>query len=235
VIVRVLATDYDGTLAVSGHVDDHTLEALARLRAAGHGVVLVTGRRLAHLLAAFPAVDACDRVVAENGAVLYRPDDRVERRLAEPPPPLLVEELERRGVDPLDRGQVIVATSERGAAEVAAAIRELGLGHQTILNKGAVMVLPPGVDKASGLAAALDELGVQLTDTVGVGDAENDHAFLDACGTSVAVANALPELKGTVDLVTRGEAGAGVVELVDRLLAGDVPGRSGRCASSGGG
>jgi hydroxymethylpyrimidine pyrophosphatase-like HAD family hydrolase len=85
-------------------------------------------------------------------------------------------------------------------------------------------VLPAGVDKASGLAAALDELGLSSTDAVGVGDAENDQAFLATCGTSVAVANALPALKEQVDLVTRGEAGPGVVEVVDRLLADDLDG-----------
>lgn len=233
--MRGLAVDYDGTLAVDGGVDDHTVRALARLRASGGHVVLVTGRQLPHLLSDFGAVDVCDRVVAENGAVLYRPEACQERRLAEPPPLALVEELERRRVEPLARGRVILATQEPHGTVVAAAIYELGLHHQVIRNKGAVMVLPPDVDKATGLAAALDELGVELTDTVGVGDAENDHAFLGACGTSVAVANALPELKGTVDLVTRGEAGAGVVELVDRLLAGDVPGGSDRCANPSGG
>jgi hydroxymethylpyrimidine pyrophosphatase-like HAD family hydrolase len=74
-----------------------------------------------------------------------------------------------------------------------------------------------------GLTAALGELHLSPGDAVGIGDAENDHAFLAACGTSVAVANALPGLKQRVDLVTSGEAGTGVVELVDRLLADDLP------------
>lgn len=221
---RALAADYDGTLAVDGRVDDRTLRSLARLRAAGHRLVLVTGRRLPHVLSAFPAVDVCDRVVAENGALLYRPDRGEERQLAPAPPAALVEELERRGVRPLGRGRVVLATEEPYGPEVAATIGDLGLGHQVILNKGAVMVLPPGVDKASGLAAALDELGLAPGDAVGVGDAENDWAFLDTCGCSVAVANALPALKEWADLVTRGEAGEGVMELVERMLADDLAG-----------
>lgn len=220
--MRALAADYDGTLAVDGRVDDCTLGALVRLRAAGHRVVLVTGRRLPHVLSAFPAVDVCDRVVAENGALLYRPDRRKERQLAPAPPASLVAELARRGVEPLGRGRVILATNEPHGAAVAATIRDLGLDHQVILNKGAVMVLPQGVDKASGLVAALDELALSPGDAVGVGDAENDWAFLATCGRSVAVANALPALKQQVDLVTPGEAGQGVVELVERLLAGDL-------------
>ena len=86
------------------------------------------------------------------------------------------------------------------------AIRELGLEWQIIFNKGAVMVLPPGVNKASGLAAALEELQLSPLNVVGIGDAENDHAFLTLCGCSVAVANALDAVKATADVVTAGRA-----------------------------
>ena len=81
------------------------------------------------------------------------------------------------------------------------------------------MVLPSGVDKASGLRIALEELRISAHNTVGVGDAENDQAFLALCGYSVAVANALPGVKQRADYVTRADHGAGVVELIDRLLA----------------
>jgi hypothetical protein len=65
--------------------------------------------------------------------------------------------------------------------DVLAAIRDMGMGHQVIFNKGAVMVLPPSVDKGTGLAAAFDELGLSPPNVVGIGDAENDHAFLQTC------------------------------------------------------
>jgi hydroxymethylpyrimidine pyrophosphatase-like HAD family hydrolase len=101
-------------------------------------------------------------------------------------------------------------------------IRELGLELHVILNKGAVMVLPAGVNKATGLAAALDGMGVSPHNVVGVGDAENDHAFLELCACSAAVANALPALKERADLVTSRTHGAGVVELIDKLIANDL-------------
>jgi len=43
----------------------------------------------------------------------------------------------------------------------------------------------------SGLDAALNAMGLSEHNVVGVGDAENDHAFLAHCEFSVAVANAL--------------------------------------------
>ena len=93
-------------------------------------------------------------------------------------------------------------------------IRELGLELQVIFNKGAVMVLPAGVNKASGLAAvALEELGLSAHNAVAIGDAENDHALLEMVECSAAVANAVPKLKAKADIVTRGERGAGVEEL----------------------
>jgi hypothetical protein len=117
---------------------------------------------------------------------------------------------------------VIVATCESQQDVVLGVIRELGLELQVIFNKGALMVLPSGVDKATGLAAALDNLRLSPHNCVGIGDAENDHAFLSLCGCSVVVANALPALKATATLVTDGARGAGVRELVDRLLATDL-------------
>jgi hypothetical protein len=85
-----------------------------------------------------------------------------------------------------------------------------------------VMVIPSGKNKASGLSAALLELGLSPHNCVGVGDAENDHAFLTLTGCSVAVGNALDALKKHVDFVTKGEAGKGVEELIEQLLDSDL-------------
>ena len=217
-----LATDYDGTLATGGQVDPATLGALDRLRASGRQVILVTGRELEDLARVCPYLDRFSRIVAENGAVLYEPATRRERLLAEAAPQALVRALQGRGTMPLSVGRVIVATREPHEVEVLGAIRELGLEHEVIFNKGAVMVLPSGVNKATGMAAALDELGLSCHNVVAVGDAENDHAFLGASECAVAVANALPSLRERADLVTTRDHGAGVAELIGRLLADDL-------------
>ena len=44
-------------------------------------------------------------------------------------------------------------------------------------------MLPAGVNKATGLRTALQELGIAPLNVVGVGDTENDHALLKFCGT----------------------------------------------------
>ena len=216
-----LATDYDGTLATDGAVDPQTVAALRRLGATGRKLILVTGRQLPDLLRVFPDAQLFDAVVAENGAVLYRPGIGDTRVLAPPPPAHFVETLQRRRVEPLWRGQVVVATVQPNDTAVVDVIRELGLDLQVILNKGSVMVLPASVDKATGLRAALDELALAPERVVAIGDAENDQAFLATSGYGVAVANALDTLKATAKHVTRGEAGAGVREIIDSLISDD--------------
>jgi hydroxymethylpyrimidine pyrophosphatase-like HAD family hydrolase len=217
----VLATDYDGTIAAHGTVAASTISALERARASGRKLVLVTGRELEDLFGVFPEYAMFDRIVAENGALLYRPDTREEKRLGEQPPPALVEQLKARGV-PFSVGRVILATREPNEHAVLECIHALGLEHQMIFNKGAVMVLPAGVNKATGLRVALAELSLSPHNTVAVGDAENDHALLAECELGVAVANALPMLKERADWVTQGARGAGVEELIAELVESDL-------------
>ncbi len=224
-----LATDYDGTLAEDGAVSARTLAALGRARELGRKLVLVTGRELNELLTVFPEIAAFDSVIAENGAVLYTPcpapGQPQLRLLASAPPPAFHERLVARGVGPIAIGRVIVATWEPHQDAVAETIREMGLDLEVIFNKGAVMVLPNGINKASGLQVALAELGLDASKVIGVGDGENDHSLLGACGLGVAVANAVPSLKERADLVTTGPRGEGVVELLERMFVNDLVAR----------
>jgi HAD superfamily hydrolase (TIGR01484 family) len=217
-----LACDYDGTIAHHGRLDAPTREALERVRKSGRRLLLVTGRELDDLRRVCPDLDPFDLIVAENGGVLYEPRTREATTLAEPPPTELMATLERRGVAPISVGRVIIATWEPNQNTVLEAIHELGLERQVIFNKGAVMVLPSGVNKASGLAAALERLHLSPHNVVGVGDAENDLGFLALCECGVAVANALEAVKKAAAWTTSADHGAGVIELIDALLADDL-------------
>jgi len=217
----VLAADYDGTLARDGKVDDSTIAALERVRSSGRKLILVTGRHLPDLCKIFPKLELFDRVIVENGGVLYRPQTREQKLLTEPPDERFVSLLQQRQV-PFSTGRTIVATWHPHEEEVLKAICDLGLELQVIFNKGAVMVLPSGVNKGTGLAAALQELQLSPHNAVAVGDAENDHAFLKLCECAVAVDNALPALKERADVVLSKPRGAGVEELCQQLLEQDL-------------
>ena len=216
-----LAADYDGTLARHGQVDQPTRQALEQVRASGRKLILVTGRDLPDLKRVFDALELFDLVVAENGALLFDPEKKEEIPLSDPPPAALVDRLRELGVDPLSVGRTIIATWEPNEKIVLEAIRDLALEQHIIFNKGAVMVLPSGVNKASGLKKALQHLHLSPHNVVGIGDAENDLAFLSACGCAVAVDNALPTVKARADFVVA-EHGAGVIELARALTENDL-------------
>ena len=220
--VHVFATDYDGTIAEGNRVAEPTARALERVRATGRKLLLVTGRMLPDLHAVCPEVDRMfDAVVAENGAVVYFPERRELRVQGDAPEPVLIEALERRGV-PFSVGSAIIATDAPFAEAALDAIRETGVERALVFNKGALMLLPGGVTKATGVMAALAALQLSPRNMAGIGDAENDHAFLAICECAVAVADAVPALRERADHVTRAPAAAGVVEFVEEHLLRDL-------------
>jgi len=219
---RVLACDFDGTIATEGVVAPATLTALERVRRSGRRLLLVTGRTRAQLESVFGRWDLFDRVVLENGAVLVDPTAGTQRLLCAPVSSRLEPELRRRGVEPLAVGRAIYAASVRHLQVIRDAIGSLGLSLDVVVNRGGVVILPGGVSKASGIAAALLDIGESAAACVAVGDAENDLPILALAGCGVAVANALDEVKAVADLVTLRPAGEGVAELAGRLVADDL-------------
>ncbi len=217
-----VATDYDNTLAVGGRVEQKTIAALERLNQSGRKIILVTGRRLPDILDIFPEIGLCERVVTDNGALLYRPATREQLTLATPIPPGFVDELRRRQVADLSVGESIVGTIRPHELTVLEVIRDLGLELQVIFNRDAVMVVPSGVNKATGLATALQEMGLSPRNVVAIGDGENDHALLNYCEYAVTVANAVPTLKDIADWVTTGTEGVGVAEIIRELVEHDL-------------
>ncbi|HEU5003297.1 MAG TPA: HAD-IIB family hydrolase [Actinomycetota bacterium] len=167
---------------------DATVAALQALRDSGRRLVIVTGRELDDLRTVLPRLDLFERIPAENGALLYGPETQRDRRLGDAPSENLVREIETGGVAALSIGASILATLEEHRHTVLAAIADLGLENHLVSNKGALMILPSGVNKASGLEAALAELKLTRHNTVAMGDGENDHALLDLseCGWAVA-------------------------------------------------
>jgi len=217
-----LASDYDGTLAQDSHVSDEALAAIRRLKASGRKFILVTGREVPELESVFPDYKVCDAIIAENGALIVWPEHGREEVLGEPPPEKFLTEVVHRDIKPFSVGKVIFATWRPHETAVLDIIQSLGLEYQIIFNKRAVMVLPSGINKATGLKKALERMNLAPANLVGVGDAENDHAFLESCAVAAAVGNALPLLKDRCDVVLTADHGACVVELIDRLLATDL-------------
>ena len=217
---RAIACDYDGTLAEAGQVAPATLSCLRAARAAGYTLILITGRRLDDLRSVFPELLTFHLVIAENGALLFNPARQSETPLCPPPPATFLAQLRAASV-PFSCGRRVVASVHPHDRQIARIIGELELDLAISLNRESVMVLPTGIDKASGMLAALGQFSLDDQQVIGFGDAENDIPFLRRCGFSVAVNNALDELKKEVDLVAQHDDGAGVTDVLQRLMAGE--------------
>ena len=85
-----LATDYDGTIAADGRVEERAVAALGQLRKAGWRLILATGRELEDLRGLMPDLALFDRVVAENGASCI-PRRRADAPARGPPLPAFAE------------------------------------------------------------------------------------------------------------------------------------------------
>lgn len=219
---RAIAFDYDGTLTLTPRPSDEVLEAVRAVRHKGLAVILVTGRILDHLRADFPGVDErFDAIVAENGAVIWTPRSG-ERLLAPPLGAAFLQHLAEAGV-PGTFGRILFATDARFSQTILEQIAGSHVEYQLIYNRDALMVLPAGVSKGSGLFEALGELGISHHSVVGIGDAENDHSLMEHCELGVAVANAVPSLQAHADIVLHDPNGWGVADFLrGPLLTGQI-------------
>ena len=219
---RLLACDYDRTIATDGVVGEPVRQALRSVRKSGRLLVLVTGRTMAELLDVFTELRLFDSVVVENGALLVDPERELERLLCNPVPPELLTELRRRGVGPLVVGRGMLSTPTDNEQAVRTAVGDLGLQLALIPNRDSLMMLSAGCGKAGGLEAAAAELGVPMPETVAVGDGENDVALIDCAGIGVAVEHAVEELKAHADIVLRRPGAAGIIDLCESLAERDL-------------
>ena len=132
------------------------------------------------------SIDCFDVVVAENGAVLEFPQSRRHVVLGHRPQPSFLDALAACGV-PYLAGESVVEADASWAGAILEVIRSLEQPLVLTFNRARVMVLPQAVGKSTGLRQALLALRLSIHNTIGIGDAENDHDLLDACEVGVAV------------------------------------------------
>ncbi len=220
--LHVLATDFDGTLTEDGKVAEETWNALWDAKSKGLTIILVTGRRLEALTALGPFDELCKAIVAENGAVVYLPDSEIILYPFGHLPAELLTPLQKMDI-PLELGSVIAATWVPHDIAVMDLLSKTRSPATIEYNKGAVMLLPPGATKGTGLLVALQELGYSSHNVVACGDGENDRSFFEQAEVSVAVANATPELKKVADVVLTETNGKGVRSLIKDLIDEKIP------------
>ena len=222
---KVLACDFDGTLASEGQIGPSALEAIEKARQAGLKVILVTGRTFFELTRVCERLDLFDAVVAENGAVLYFPRNAMIRDQGPAPPTRLLNELDQRGIS-YQVGRAIVGTSRADERGVREALEAAGVNRELVYNRAALMLLPVGIEKGQGVEHVLRSFGLSFQDALALEDAENDLALFEACAWAACPGNAIPELKARADWVFSGENGESVaVAITGSIIEGRLPAR----------
>lgn len=211
-----LALDYDGTITTDGALDPAVRQVIGEARQSGIAVVLVTGRRLADLHQVAGDLTCFDVVVAENGAVLEFPASGRHMSLGHPANPAVIQELRRRHIDVV-AGESVLEADAAAAPAVLEVIRSLEQPLILAFNRGRLMILPQAVAKSTGLRQALFALRISIHNTVGIGDAENDHDLLDACEVGVAVGWGSAALRAVADEVIEGTGPEAVADYVRRV------------------
>ncbi len=80
-----------------------------------------------------------------------------------------------------------------------------------------------GVDKGQGLIDLANKLGIDIKDTIAVGDNYNDISMLKVAGLAVAANNAVDDVKAICDYVTEANNNEGVVaELIERFIDNEI-------------
>jgi hydroxymethylpyrimidine pyrophosphatase-like HAD family hydrolase/CheY-like chemotaxis protein len=218
--LKILACDLDGTLAKNGVVAPETWDLLHQVKTSGLSLILATGRVIESFIDSGPFAEFFEVIVAEDGAVVFSPRMNTIKlpfgRLSS----VVVQRLEEMKI-PLERGMSIVATRVPYDEVIHRVLQEINVGVTIEYNNGAVMLLPPGATKGTGLSYALQDLGYSPRNLVGCGDAENDSSLLEMAELAVAVPNAIPKIKALADVVLPQDpedTGTGINMLLKQLL-----------------
>ncbi|MDQ3368794.1 MAG: HAD-IIB family hydrolase [Myxococcota bacterium] len=244
--LRGVFSDIDDTLTHGGAVEPVAYAALARARAAGLRVVLVTGRPAgwAEVLASVWPVDGA---IAENGGIAYlKRGGRLERIYFDPGDPradadrlaALTDDILRSfsfarrsddsGLRITDAAFDIGETQHLAAAEIAAIVaRCRELGARTLVSSVHAHACFHTADKAQMSARVAGLLWGDAPAEVAahyafVGDSPNDQAAFAFFAASIGVANVAryaAALAPPPRYVTAAPYGRGFAEAVDALLA----------------
>jgi Cof subfamily protein (haloacid dehalogenase superfamily) len=157
----------------------------------------------------FDAREAVYAILDRHPSALVAVEERgIGYRLNDHFPPgeltgdMIVTPVDELVAQPVSR--VIIRDPSSTAEDFVALGRELGLqGTSYVVGWTAWLDLAPvGVSKASGLSYVVDQLGLEPSDVLAIGDGRNDVEMLTWAGRGVAMGHAPDEVKEIADDVT---------------------------------
>ena len=115
---------------------------------------------------------------------------------------------------------LVISDGAEQTAERVAALNEAFGGRMQAMrsNPAYTEVVVPGVTKASALKKLASMLSVPLDAVMAIGDSNNDLPMLQAAGHSVAMGNALPEVKAVCEFSVGTCEEGGFAEALERYV-----------------
>ena len=222
--IKAFAIDIDGTLTENGGGIIHlpAVQNLRTLEKLGYRIIYVTGRSSveAYILSVFTGTTKI--AVGENGGVVtISPTEHIilgnkaecingYRMLSKK-----LENVKLKNV--FDRLTEVVLERTFNIELGKQILQDTNMGVELTDSKYSFHINNIGINKASGLAKALDILKIKPSETVTIGDSETDIPLFQFCAFSIALNHADEDVKSKANYVVSQNSGKGLVEALDYI------------------
>ena len=223
-LIKAFAIDIDGTLTENGGGTIHlpAFQNLRTLEKLGYRIIYVTGRSSieAYILSVFGGTTKI--AVGENGGVVtISPSDHI--LLGNKEKCIMGYNTLNRKIENVkmtngfDRMTEIVLERTFDIDKGKKIFKENDLDLDLYDSKYSFHINNRGINKATGLAKALDILKINPSETVTIGDSETDIPLFEFCGFSIALNHSDKIVKSKANHVVSGNEGKGLVEALDYI------------------
>ncbi|HZB64738.1 MAG TPA: phosphoglycolate phosphatase [Nitrososphaeraceae archaeon] len=222
--IKAFAIDIDGTLTENGGGIIHlpAVQNLRTLEKLGYRIIYVTGRSSveAYILSVFTGTTKI--AVGENGGVVtLSPSEHIilgNKEECIKGYRILTRKLENVKLkNVFDRMTEVVLERTFNIELGKQILQEDNLGVELHDSQYSFHINNRGINKATGLAKALDILKIKPSETVTIGDSETDIPLFQFCAFGIALNHADDIVKSKANYVVSQNSGKGLVEALDYI------------------
>ncbi|GGA35217.1 Cof-type HAD-IIB family hydrolase [Paenibacillus physcomitrellae] len=240
---RLLALDMDGTLLTDNHqISPETTKWIHKALDAGVHVCLSTGRSYSEAAPFGEELGLDTPMITVNGSEIWRnPKELYHRELLGPELVEKMYQLSRTfniwfwaySVEGLfnEENWYEGVVEEKEWLKFGYNVHDEQLRHKVLMelqNIGGLEITnsapwnfevnPQGISKASGIRTVCELIGVEMSETIAVGDSLNDLAAIQAAAVGVAMGNAQLAVKENADYVTSSNNDDGIAEVIRKFI-----------------